>query len=57
MVWIKNTLELRKIIVSEYFFEKIESRDNLSFVGEAEPIIFDEEGFLVNSKKYWFENK
>ena len=57
VVWIKNTLELRKIIVSEYFFEKIESRDNLSFVGEAEPIIFDEEGFLVNSKKYWFENK
>ena len=56
IVWIKNTLELRKIIVSEYFFDQIESRENLSFIGDEEPIEFDEEGFLVNSKKFWFEN-
>jgi len=54
IIWIKNTLELRKIIVSEYFFDQIESRDNLSFIGDAEPLEFDDEGFLVNSKKYWF---
>ncbi len=54
IIWIKNTLELRKIIVSEYFFDQIESRENLSFAGEKESIKFDLEGFLVNSKKYWF---
>jgi hypothetical protein len=53
MIWIKNTLELRKIIVSEYFFDQIESRDNLSFIGDAEQLEFDTEGFLVNSMKYW----
>jgi len=57
MIWIKNTLELRKIIVSEYFFDQIESRDNLSFIGDEEQIKFDIDGFLVNSKKYWFKNK
>ena len=57
MIWIKNTLELRKIIVSEYFFDQIESQDNLNFIGDEEPIKFDENGFLVNSKKFWFKNK
>jgi len=57
IVWIKNTLELRKIIVSEYFFDQVESRDNLSFIGDKEPIEFDSDGFLVNSKKFWFEIK
>ena len=51
MVWIKNTLELEKIFVSECFFDQIESRANLKFVGNAESIKFDESGFLVNSKK------
>ena len=55
MVWIKNTLELKDIIVSEHFFDQIESRDNLSFIGDEEAIEFDEEGFLVNSKKFWSE--
>ncbi len=57
MIWIKNTLELRKIIVSEYFFDQIESRSNLSLIGDEETIKFDENGFLVNSKKFWFKNK
>jgi hypothetical protein len=54
MIWIKNTLELRKIIVSEYFFDQIESHDSLSFIEDEEPIEFDTDGFLLNSKKYWF---
>ena len=57
MIWIKNTLKLEKIIVSEYFFDQIETRDNLNFIGDEEPIKFDENGFLVNSKKFWFKNK
>ncbi len=57
IIWIKNTLELRKIIVSEYFFDQIEARDNLSFIGDEEPIEFDSSGFLINSKKYWIETK
>jgi len=57
IIWIKNTLGLRKIIVSEYYFDQIEARDNLSFIGDEEPIEFDSAGFLINSKKYWIENK
>ena len=53
IVWIKNTLELSKILVSEYFFDQIKSRDNLSFIGDEEQIEFDTDGFLVNSEKYW----
>ena len=56
ILWIKNTLELRQIIVSEYFFDQVESREDLSFIGDEEPIEFDSDGFLVNSKKFWFEN-
>jgi hypothetical protein len=56
MIWIKNTLELEKIFLSEYLFDQVESRDNLKIVGDAEPIEFDDDGFLVNSKKHWYEN-
>jgi len=53
LVWIKNTLELRKIIVSEALFDQVSSRDNLQFDSEEEKIEFDKDGFLINSKKYW----
>jgi hypothetical protein len=53
MVWIKNTLELRKMLVSEAFFDEIESKGALTSVGEIEDIQFDKQGFLTNSKKYW----
>lgn len=53
LVWIKNTLELKKIIVSESYFDQVDSKPDLDFVGDSEMIQFDEEGFLVNSKKYW----
>jgi hypothetical protein len=55
IVWIKNTIELKHMLVSEYFFNEVESRSDLSFNGDTEPIRFDKEGFLVNSKKYWFK--
>jgi hypothetical protein len=54
MVWIKNTLELTKIIVSEHFFNQIKEHDNFSFIGDEEPMEFDQDGFLINSKKYWY---
>ncbi|MHA2183689.1 MAG: nickel pincer cofactor-dependent isomerase, group 22 [Promethearchaeota archaeon] len=53
IVWIKNTLKLTKIIVSEYFFNQIKEQDNLSFIGDKEPMEFDQDGYLINSKKYW----
>jgi hypothetical protein len=55
VVWIKNTLKLSRIIVSEYFFEQVESREDLNFIGEPESIEFDSEGFLINSNKYWVD--
>ncbi|MHA1669524.1 MAG: lactate racemase domain-containing protein [Promethearchaeota archaeon] len=53
LIWIKNTLELQKIIVSEYFFDQVDSQDKLDFIGDPEIIKFDQEGFLINSKSYW----
>jgi len=56
LVWIKNTLELGKILVSEYFFDHISSREDLNFIGDEETLTFNEEGFLINSKKYWLKD-
>lgn len=53
LVWIKNTLQLDRILISEVFFNDILSRGDLSFVGEPEPLRFDPNGFLINSKNYW----
>ena len=53
LVWIKNTLELHKIIVSEAFFNQVNSQDNLQFLSDPEIVEFDRDGFLINSKKYW----
>jgi len=53
LVWIKNTLELSRMFVSEYFFQQVESREDLTFIGMPESLEFDSEGFLLNSKKYW----
>jgi hypothetical protein len=53
LVWIKNTLELQKLIVSESFFNQVNERDDLNPISEPEKIKFDDEGFLINSKKYW----
>ncbi|TXT64688.1 MAG: hypothetical protein BAJALOKI3v1_180051 [Promethearchaeota archaeon] len=53
IVWIKNTLELGKMLVSEAFFDEIESKINLNSVEGVEDIQFDKQGYLTNSKKYW----
>lgn len=53
LVWIKNTAELEKFLVSEGFFNEIEKIHNLKFISELEFLQFDNEGFLMNSKKYW----
>jgi hypothetical protein len=53
IVWIKNTLELKKIIISQPFFEKVKEDDNLKSVSNIETITFDKTGFLKNSKKFW----
>lgn len=52
-VWIKNTLDLKKMLVSEFFFDKIEENENLKAISEPEEFEFDSEGFLINSLKYW----
>lgn len=53
LVWIKNTLELSKFIISEAFFKEVRTRDDLRFIGESVPLKFNSEGFLENSKQYW----
>jgi len=53
LVWIKNTLELQKIIVSEAYFNQVSSRGNSQFLSDPEKVEFDKDGFLINSKKYW----
>lgn len=50
LVWIKNTLELQKLIVSEALFS---SRGNFQILSDPEKVEFDKDGFLTNSKKYW----
>lgn len=57
LVWIKNTLEIKKMLVSESFFEEVVQRDDLEFLGDSEEIQFDSAGFLLNSKRYWSSGK
>ncbi|TFF85667.1 MAG: DUF2088 domain-containing protein [Promethearchaeota archaeon] len=53
LVWIKNTLELDRLLVSEYFFDKVASRDDLTIIEKPESLSFDKYGFLINSTNYW----
>ncbi|MBD3227260.1 MAG: DUF2088 domain-containing protein [Candidatus Lokiarchaeota archaeon] len=52
-VWIKNTLNLKKMLVSESFFDEIEEKENLKAISKPEEFQFNKEGFLINSSKYW----
>jgi len=54
LLWIKNTLELHKMIISESLFNIVDSTEDLSYIGDVESITFDSEGFLINSKKFWY---
>jgi hypothetical protein len=47
VIWIRNTLALRQMLVSEAYREEVESRPDLSIVGEAKDLEFTPEGFLV----------
>jgi len=53
LVWIKNTLQIDQIVISEAFFNEALSREDISFVGKPELLEFDSKGFLINSKNYW----
>ena len=54
VVWIKNTTELNRMLVSESLFAQVNSQEDLSFISEEEDIKFDDKGNLTNSNKYWF---
>ena len=53
LIWIKNTLKLGKLLISEPFFDKVEENRCLKFSSTAESLNFDSNGFLLNSQKYW----
>ncbi len=44
IVFIKNTLELNKILISEALLEEIGARDDIEILGKAQPMSFDEAG-------------
>ncbi|ODS34415.1 MAG: hypothetical protein SCARUB_00426 [Candidatus Scalindua rubra] len=44
IVWIKNTLELEKIIVSEAYKGDLKGRDDLEQISSAKEIVFDSSG-------------
>lgn len=48
IVWIKNTLDLEHIYVSEPYLEDLRHREDLKIAGEAEPIQFDQDGNLLS---------
>lgn len=57
LVWIRNTLSLNKLIISEALFNQVEEMQDIRFFSKPEHLQFDEEGFLNNSLKYWDKNK
>ncbi len=53
IAWIKNTLKLKTMLISEALLKEVESNMQVHFIGNPEILQFDGEGFLLNSKKYW----
>ncbi|MCZ2151332.1 MAG: lactate racemase domain-containing protein [Bryobacterales bacterium] len=49
--WIRNTLELSPILLSENLIDEIRKNPILEVVGEAQPIEFDAEGNLVGMRQ------
>jgi hypothetical protein len=41
IVWIKNTLDLEKVIISEYYLDDLKKRDDLEQISPAEELAFD----------------
>ena len=48
IMWIKNTLELEELCVSEEFAEEITKRDDLELLSEFREIEFDSDGNFLN---------
>lgn len=46
IVFIKNTLELNKILVSKPLLKDIKNRDDIEIIGEAQDILFDNKGCM-----------
>ncbi len=46
IVWIKNTLDLEKVIISEEYLDELKKRDDLEQVSHAEELAFDSSGNL-----------
>ncbi|MBD3195308.1 MAG: DUF2088 domain-containing protein [Candidatus Lokiarchaeota archaeon] len=53
IVWIKNTLELRKLLISKAYDDEVDNKKELRFIGNSEKFKFSENGFLLNSIDYW----
>lgn len=47
IVWIRNTLELSDLMMSETLLEEIQGKPNLSVTGPLEPLAFDTRGDLL----------
>lgn len=48
LMWIKNTLELEELLVSEAFLPEMRDRDDLKIVGGPFEMKFDDAGYLVD---------
>jgi hypothetical protein len=46
IVWIKNTLDLEKIIISEAYLDDLKRRDGLEQISPAKELVFDSSGNL-----------
>lgn len=51
VVWIKNTLALEEMLVSEALLPDVESHATMSVEGEPTPLAFDERGDLVRERE------
>jgi hypothetical protein len=48
LVWIRNTLELERVFLSEFYLKRLDGRSDLERVGGPLEIEFDDEGNLIS---------
>ncbi|GAB6152280.1 lactate racemase domain-containing protein [Desulfosporosinus burensis] len=48
IVWIKNTLKLDEILISEHLLDQVRSDSRLEIVGDPQPMVFNERGDLLS---------
>ncbi len=46
IVWIKNTLDLKKVMISEAYLDDLKRRDDLEKLSPAKELAFDSSGNL-----------